>query len=217
MREASKQPSPPGRESTNLRDIFSENTLRSEPPLLCCLTAQDGLYGLEHDEQIESQRHVLDVVEIEFELFSSLFERRSISVSNLRPSGKSWPNHMPQFEVWNLLNEPRNKFRPFRTRADKPHITAQHVPQLRHLIEPRLAHKFADARHPRIVLGRPLGAGDFCVSPHRTKLVNCEVFSTQSNARLREEDRPWRRQAYQQDDKREKGQKQQQNNRRSQR
>src|SRR5713101_3595038 len=75
--------------------------------LLRALPAKDRPHRLEHDQQIEPQGHVFDVVQIELQLFAGLSQRRSVSITHLRPSRQSRANHMTQVEVGNLLGEPR--------------------------------------------------------------------------------------------------------------
>src|SRR5439155_9418365 len=135
----------------SLRDLRAS---LDELELLCTLPAKYRLDCLEHDQQIEPKGHVFDVVEIELQLFASLGQARAISIPHLRPTRQSRANHMPEIEVRNLFREPRHKLRPFRARPDKSPIGAQHIPELRNLVEPRLPHELAAAGHSWLVFVR---------------------------------------------------------------
>src|ERR1700678_2525136 len=98
--------------------------------LLRSLTPNDRLHRLEHDQQVEPKRHVLDVVEIEFKFLAGLSQSCAIAVAHLGPACEAWANHVAQLEVGNLLGQPRDELRPLGSRADKAHIAAQYVPKL---------------------------------------------------------------------------------------
>src|SRR5277367_579732 len=180
--------------------------------LLRALPPQYRLYRFKHNQQIEPQSHVFDVVQIELELFPRFGQCRSISVTNLRPPRQSRANHVTQIEVRNLLSEPGHELRPFRPWSNKPHIAAKHIPQLRHLIEARLAHEHPYSCYPRIVFGSPFGACDLRIGAHRTKLVDLEVSAAQADAGLHEEDGSRRGETHHQHDEREEREKEQQAN-----
>src|SRR6202022_3624694 len=69
----------------------------------------DRLDRLKHDQQVQPKRHGLDVIQIVFQLFAALSQRRSIPVAHLRPSGKPRANHMAKIEVRNLLRKQWDK------------------------------------------------------------------------------------------------------------
>ena len=84
-------------------------------------------------------------------------------------------------------------------RADQAHVTFEHIPELRHLVEVPAAHEFADTQQAGIFAQSGLmhvihfaGGGS-----HGADLVHLERLSVSSDAFLPEEDSPWRLQTYQ--------------------
>src|ERR1700730_6014279 len=98
---------------------------------------------------------MFDVVEIKLQFFPSLFQGRSVSIPYLGPTGQARSNHVSQFKVRNLLDQHWYKFGTLWPRSNKPHIAAQHIPQLRNLIETGLTHEHADLGDARVVLRGP--------------------------------------------------------------
>src|ERR1700679_4387769 len=88
--------------------------------LLRSLTLNDRLHRLEHDQQVEPKRHVLDVVEIEFKLLACLSQSCAIAVAHLGPACEAWANHVAQLEVGNLLGQPRDELLRLGWGVDKP-------------------------------------------------------------------------------------------------
>src|SRR5579885_1311443 len=54
--------------------------------------------GLENDQQIQAERHVLDVIEVVSQLLDVIFERCAIAAMNLCPAGRPWL-HGPALRV----------------------------------------------------------------------------------------------------------------------
>src|ERR1700730_4362005 len=106
------------------------------PPSLRSPAQQHFFYRLESNEQVERHRDMLDVVKVVSKLFLRLFERGTIVIAHLGPAGNSRTNSMAQVVVRDLLLEPLDKFRSFWARTDEPHVSNEHVPQLRNFIEP---------------------------------------------------------------------------------
>ena len=78
-------------------------------------------------------------------------------------------------------------------RAHNAHVALEHVQELRHLIDRRLAHEGPDARHTRVV-GAVVGRSIFHhqvrrVHLHRAQLVHREVAAVLAHARRVVEDR----------------------------
>ena len=105
--------------------------------------AQDGE---PHDLEIERQRPVLDVVQVELD---ALFERRVAAPAvHLRPAGDAGLDLVPQHVLRDAVLELFDEERPLGPRADDGHVAAQHVPELRQLVEVEPAQPAADASSP---------------------------------------------------------------------
>ena len=75
-----------------------------------------------------------------------------------------------------------------RPRADQVHFAAQHVDELRQLVEPETAQPLSDARDAIAVVARPFG-GRPLRRPHRAEFEQPQRPAAQSDAMLHEEDR----------------------------
>src|SRR5690349_12638593 len=89
-------------------------------------------HGKPHDLEVERQRPVLDVVEIELD---ALFERCVAAPAvDLGPAGDASlhlvAEHVGRNAVLELLDEERS----LGARPDDGHVAAEHVPELRHLV-----------------------------------------------------------------------------------
>ena len=79
---------------------------------------------------------------------------------------------------------------------DEAHVAAQHVPELRDLVDAGAPQRAADRRHPRIVGRREHGARlDLGALAHRAQLPELEEPPVAADARLAIEDAPRRRDA----------------------
>src|SRR5882672_10260863 len=105
-----------------------------------------------HDLQVEPHRPVLDVVQV---VLDPLFNRRVPAPAvDLRPARDAGLHLVAQHVLRDLVLELGDEVRPLRTRTDNRHLAAQHVPELRQLVEVRLAQQLADRRAPRVLLAR---------------------------------------------------------------
>src|ERR1700760_1730898 len=147
------------------------------PGLLRTAAADDGLDGLEHDEEVEAHRLVLEVVEVVGlggGLLGGLGERGAVAVTDLRPAGEAGADHVAQVVERNLLREPGGELGALGARADEAHLTAKDVPELRDLVDACLAQEAAEAGNARVVFGGPAGALGFGVDEHGAELVDLE-------------------------------------------
>src|SRR3954469_4688815 len=55
---------------------------------------EHGLDGRKNDEQIERNRHILDVEQVVLELLQRIFDARAVCVAHLRPASEAWPDGM---------------------------------------------------------------------------------------------------------------------------
>src|SRR5581483_4167993 len=134
-------------------------SLPRTPMSLRAPAQQDDLYRLEHDHQIESDRSVFAVIQVELQLLARVFDRVPVFVFHLRPAGDARWNHLANRVIGDLLGQPLHKSRPLRPRSRKCYIASDHVPQLRDFVEPRTAQELAHPGEPWVVISRPGRSG----------------------------------------------------------
>src|SRR5215472_13943695 len=88
---------------------------------------------LEDNRQVEQNRKILDVKEVELEFELSFFQAGAVFEPDLGPSGKAWPHTVTLVEQWNLAFQERAKIGDLRPWTDQAHFTPQHVNELRQL------------------------------------------------------------------------------------
>ena len=141
--------------------------------LLCTTGKQHYFDGLEHYVHIKRRRHILDVVQIVFQLCSRIFDGRPVFVVDLGPSGDAGLHTMPLVIIRDRLAELFHKFGPFGPGSNNVHFTAQHVQELRELVETALPEEPAYRCDPFIVHGCPdrpcMGFG---ILIHRMKVIH---------------------------------------------
>ena len=131
----------------------------------------DHFDGLEHDQQIPTNRSVLDVEEVMLDFFSRILDRVDVLVFDLRPAGDTGPRHVAHAVKRNLLRERLDEFRALGPRAGNCHIAFEHAPQPGNVIQALGSENSADAGHAGIVFDRPLRTlGRFGVLPLGTEL-----------------------------------------------
>src|SRR5712692_3869743 len=154
-------------------------------PLLSTPAQEDGFDRQEHDQQIQTNRSVLDVEQVVLKFFARICDGAAVLVLDLRPSGEAGPHHVAHSVIGNLFREPLDEFRALGTRADECHIAFEHAPQLGNFIKARDAEKLADAGHARIVIAGPLRTvGGFGVLAHGAELHDVEDASALAHPRL---------------------------------
>src|SRR5690606_5111913 len=148
----------------------------------------------EQDLQVEHERPVLDVIEVEFGAHADLFIRIHLATPaiDLRPAGDAGLDAVAgEVSVHDLRIEKVVRLRRDRMRARSHQRQAAHerVEELRQLIDRRLADEAADAGHARIVPGhgflrRRVGL----VRIHGAELVDLDLLIVEAVALLLEED-----------------------------
>src|SRR5687768_12664345 len=106
----------------------------------------DGLDRLENDEQVEADREILDVEQVELQLLHRVLDAGAVGVAHLRPSGQARLDDMALAVERNLHLEVLDELGTLRAGSDQAHVAAQHVPQLRQLVEARPPHEAAQRR-----------------------------------------------------------------------
>ena len=78
-----------------------------------------------------------------------------------------------------------------RTRSDQREVSAQHIEELRQLVDRGLANEPSDLGHARIALGHDdAGGGVALVGVHRAELEDLDDLVVEAVALLHEKDRP---------------------------
>src|SRR5690606_31750314 len=110
------------------------------------VTPQHRADRAEEDPQVEGERPVADILV----LHPHDFVETPHVVATVRLPRAGHPGHDAEpDEVIRVVDGDLRRER--RARTDQAHLTAQHVEQLRHLVETRAAQPAADARHARII------------------------------------------------------------------
>ena len=103
-----------------------------------------------HDLEVERDRPVLDVVEV---VLDALLDRRVAAPAvDLRPAGQARAHLVAQHVLRDPLLELVDEERPLGPRADERHVAAQHVPELRQLVDVGAPQQAADRRAARVVV-----------------------------------------------------------------
>src|SRR4029077_11514432 len=118
-------------------------------------TKKNDLDRFKNDGQVERDREVFDIEEVQLQLPLRIFHGGTVLVLDLCPSGDSRTDGVP------LRKEIKSGFQQLaeigllRPRTHQAHGAAQDVEELRQLIQTILANKSADAGDAVITIGRP--------------------------------------------------------------
>src|SRR5207247_9329890 len=118
-------------------------------------TEHYDLDRLKHDDRIEQQRLVLNVIQIVTKLFNCVFDRSPIGILNLRPAGKAWLHNVALRVVRNDRSQLLDEHRALRAWAHEIHLSADHVDELRELVESQLPNDASNPGNARIVFFGP--------------------------------------------------------------
>src|ERR1019366_9044422 len=153
--------------------------------LLRAARQQHGLEGVEDDVGIERHGHVLDVVEVVFQLGDGVLEGVAVLVVDLRPAGDAGAHAVALAVIGNLFAEGFDELGALGAGADDGHLAFEDVEELGQLVEADGAKKAADFGDAGIVLLCPYGAGgEFGVDAHGTELVHGEERAIETDAGL---------------------------------
>src|SRR5947209_19988221 len=98
-----------------------------------------------------------DVIEV---VHDTLLDARVAAPTvDLRPAGDARLHAVTEHVLRNLLAELIDEHRALGPRADEAHVAAEHVEELRNLVEARAAQPPADRRRAIVALRRPHRAG----------------------------------------------------------
>src|SRR5262245_5591118 len=108
--------------------------------------AENGGNGLEQDLEVQSQRPVVDVLQVQL---PPLLEVDGVAPRDLPEAGEARPDaEAPARPELVLLDFGRDG----RTGADEAHVPLEDVPHLGELVEAELPEEAADLRHAGIIL-----------------------------------------------------------------
>src|ERR687892_1245365 len=128
---------------------------------------EEGSDGEEEDLEVEGEGPVLDVVVVPFDAVT----HRSVTAeaADLGPARHSGLDAMAVVVAVEARTEEVHELRPLRARPHEAHVAAQHVDQLRQLVEGGPAHEGADASAPIGTLDA--ARGDVGGQPHHVRLL----------------------------------------------
>src|ERR1700686_1539780 len=106
---------------------------------------------MQHDPQVLECRLTADVFEVEFQLASHVVDAAIVALVDLRPASNARPYALALFVAVDLLTQASENRGLLGSGADDVHFTAQHVDELRQLVEPVQPQDSTYPRHPRIV------------------------------------------------------------------
>src|SRR6266550_8490789 len=157
-------------------------------------------HGAQQDREVEQQRRRTHIRQIEA---VHLHEAQAAAATDLPQARDPRLHEKPAVDPVAVL---RDGVRNVRAGTDEAHLAAEHVPELRQLVEARLAKESADPRDPGIV-------GDFVngarrallhqaaderavrtgirVGAHRPELDDFEAAAVATDPLAAVEDRPW--------------------------
>src|SRR5690242_5190786 len=146
------------------------------------------------DDRPQVQRHgaVCDPLEVVRQLFG---HRRLVAAAHLREAGEAGPNDEALPVRGQLVRQLGEEPRTDRPRADEGHVAAEHVPELRNLVELRRLQPPAERRVLRLgpadELGAEVGAEPgLGVRPERPELDDREEVPVPTDTLAAIEDRP---------------------------
>src|SRR5690348_5048583 len=148
-------------------------------PLVQALTRTHQANGPGENAQIERQRLVLDIPEVEFDPLGPRQRRTAIDLRPPRDAGLD--PQAPELALRVLADLHRNG----RSRTDDRHLSADHVPEVGHLIQRVAPQPPADAGYALIaLLNRKPGAYELRAADHRPQLVDRELAFVLADAGL---------------------------------
>jgi len=93
---------------------------------------------VEHDDEIERQRHVLDVVQLVLQFLQRIFPAGAVPVAHLRPSRDAGLHDVALPVERNIARETLHELRTLGSRPHEAHLTNEDIPQLGKLVETTL-------------------------------------------------------------------------------
>jgi hypothetical protein len=163
-----------------------KDLVSSDLPTLPPFPEGDHMKRLQENLSIQIERKITDVVEIIGKLHASVLERCTIGIVYLSPTSDSGTHKMTEMIVMDFLFIVLHKTGPLGTGADHAHVPAQHVPELRKLIDTGLPQEGSESCDTGILLPGvfiTLVTADL----HAPKLVESERPTVNAYTLLRED------------------------------
>ena len=170
--------------------ILALNQVERLDALLGAMSRQYNSNGLDHDQDIEPDRKMPDIVEVVFEFFANIIDARNVSLIDLSPSGNARANHVAIAVEGDFTFVPFGQVERLWPWANPAHFTSKNIPDLRQLIDPGLADKVTDPGYPVIIRLRHigvLGPAAFILNTHRPEFIDSERAAPISHAGLFEQ------------------------------
>ena len=160
----------------------------------CSDTANDDTRGAHQDNEVQHERPVFDVVQVEVRC---AVHRNARVTIDLPPAGDTWGHQVARVLPVVVRRHDLRKLGP---RSDDAHIAAKSVPELWNLVEATPSQKASNSGQARVfggfvraaALTRVRWRADVAfasIGSHRSELPDLERFSVAPNPLLPEEDR----------------------------
>src|SRR6185437_1709467 len=162
---------------------------RAETPaavmdLTSTFAEEDHAHRVHQDHEIEENRAVLHVIEVVGQLLLGVFDRRAIGIIDLRPAGDARLYRMTLAMEGDRLGELVDEERTLWPRPDEAHIAAQHVEELRQLVDTEFTDDVADAGDAGIAIRGPADPVALGIVAHGAKFQNVEALTAETDALL---------------------------------
>lgn len=149
---------------------------RSASGLPRAKAGQNSADGLEHDEHIQPEGEVLDVVKIVFDLDASIIGIGGITVYHLSPAADPGPHDMTVHVEGDLPLELIDEGALLRSRPYQTHVPFEDVEELRQLVNAQLANHLAHPGDAHVTILSELCTGLLRILAHAAELVNAKIL-----------------------------------------
>ena len=119
-----------------------------------------GLHGVEHDEGVHAEGHVLDVVEVAFQLGDGIQELAVEGEIHLGPADDAGADAVPLTVVGNMPGKGGDELGALGTGSHERHIPLEHIEELRQVVDAQLAEDRANPGDAGAVFGVELGRNE---------------------------------------------------------
>src|SRR5262249_6645260 len=136
--------------------------------LLRPFTQQDHFDSLKNDGQVERDRKMFDIEEIELQLPLRVFNGRTVLILDLRPSGKPRTDCVPLRKEIQAGVQQFAEIRLLRPWTHQAHGAAQNVEELRQFVQSIFADERSNPGDAAITVSRPARTALFSILTHGT-------------------------------------------------
>ncbi len=142
------------------------------------MPAEDDRDRPQDDPDVLENGATLDVLEVVTQLAAHVLDRQVVALMELREADHPGKHPLAVAVAVDPLAQAIEDPRLLGARADDVHVAAQHVEELRQLVQAGPAQHAADGRHPGVVRRRPRFAVAVRPHVHRSELVDAEQRAT---------------------------------------